>query len=984
MIDPERWQQIDALLLEALEREPPERVAFLKEATAGDETLRLEVESLLASSEHPLSLIETPAFEAAAGLLSTHIPELSQGELLGNYRILSFIGAGGMGEVYLAEDRKLDRRVAIKLLPAGSNLDQKQLQRFQQEARAASALNHPNILTIHELGEVDGRQFIATEFVEGETLRQQMKRGRLDMRDALDIAMQTASALAAAHHAGIVHRDVKPENIMLRPDGYVKVLDFGLAKLTRQYERTPEARTAAHVDTSSGLVMGTVKYMSPEQARGLPVDPRSDIFSFGIVLYEMLAGHTPFKANKTTDLIKAILNAEPTPISQLVPELPIELEQMVCRALARNRADRYQTMTDVLAGLGQLKRRLDAEQTLSGGQDIASTIGVAKTSPGSEFPSANATQSITRQVVSMISQHKLQAGVMFLGVLVAVGGIFYSSARRWRKPHAFQEVQMTPLVETDRSRMSAISPDGKYVAHTVVDRTGESLLLRTVATNNNTVLVPPSGAGFFGITFSRDENYVYYVLQATDDAPALYRVPLTGGDSEKILPNVASPITFSPDGKRFAFVRETSRVESGLFVTNTDGTQERMLGQRKSPNFFSPAGPSWSADGRLIACAVYDEQPDKQPSFMNVAGINVDDGTEKLLTNGKWAKVLQIAWLTDNSGFIMAATQKGQGALLWYVSYPEGNLRRITNDPSNYPSDYNSVSLTADSGTLVASRFEQRTNLWSAPPGDPDQIKQITFGGNHRFQRLAWTTDGKIVFPSDATGDRELWMMEGNGGSLKQLTADGRSNQFPSVSPDGRYIVYVSAGESRQIWRMNVDGSGAVQLTHGGDQFGPQVSSDGRWVFYMSVTAGKVTIWKVPIDGGEPQPFTKEVSTWPAVSPDGMKVACWFWSAPNSPPKIAVIPFAGGTPVKILEPLPGVAKDLPLRWTSSGEDLIYCVTRNETSNVWSQPLDGSPPKELTDFKSETIQGFDWSRDDRLLLSRGFTAREIVLIRSVNP
>ena len=627
-----------------------------------------------------------------------------------------------MGEVYLAEDRKLDRRVAIKLLPAGSNLDRKQLQRFQQEARAASALNHPNILTIHELGEVDGRQFIATEFVEGETLRQRMKRGRLAAREALDIAVQTASALGAAHHAGIVHRDVKPENIMLRPDGYVKVLDFGLAKLTQQYERTPETRLATHTDTSSGLVMGTVKYMSPEQARGLQVDPRSDIFSFGVVMYEMLTGRRPFKGDETADLIKSILRTEPTPVSQCVPGLPSELEQIVSKALAKNRNERYQTINELLAELSHLRRKLEVEQTLGDGHRTESSSSEVKTyqSISSELPTAASSLSITQQVVSIVAQHKLQAGVTFLGVLVAAGGIFYSSTRRWRKTPAFQEVQMSPLVETDRSRMSAISPDGRYIAHTVVDRNKQSLLLRTVATNSNTVLVPPSDGWFSGVTFSRDGNDVYYVMWSKDDTTyALYRVPVMGGESAKILANVASPITFSPDGKRFAFVRDTSETETGLFISNADGTQEKLLGQRKAPNSFSRAGPSWSADGKLIACAVFDELPDEQPSFMNVAGLNVDDGKEQLLTNGKWAKVLQVAWLSDNSGFIMAATQKGQGALLWYVSYPEGKYRRITNDPSNYPSDYDSVSLTSDSKTLVASRFETRTNLWNSPSGDP-------------------------------------------------------------------------------------------------------------------------------------------------------------------------------------------------------------------------------------------------------------------------
>ena len=356
----------------------------------------------------------------------------------------------------------------------------------------------------------------------------------------------------------------------------------------------------------------------------------------------------------------------------------------------------------------------------------------------------------------------------------------------------------------------------------------------------------------------------------------------------------------------------------------------------------------------------------------------------------------------------MAATEKGEGALLWQVSYPGGNTRRLTNDPSNYPSNYDSISLTSDSKTLVASRFELRTNLWTSPSGDAVQIKQITFGGNHRYKRLAWTPDGKIVFPSDTSGDREIWMMEGDGSGQKQLTADGRFNQLPAVSPDGRYIVFVSGSDNPNIWRINIDGSDAIQLTHGANEFGPQCSPDGRWVFYTSVVSGKATIWKISIDGGEPLQVTKEQSTWPVVSPDGMWVACWWWSSPNSPARIALIPSEGGEPVnfsdaapgassvtpeqfirrivtvKFIDPVPGATSALlPMRWTSSGHALIYCVTRNNISNIWSQLVDGGPPKQLTDFKSETIQGFDWSKDDRLLVSRGFTARGIVLMEDVS-
>jgi len=984
---PERWQQINDLFHAAVEIAPGRRSAFLDEACSLDETLRSEVESLLKSDEHEWGLIEKPALEVAAPLLADDQPQLAPGQHILHYEIVALIGRGGMGEVYLARDERLNRRMALKLLPADYTRHKDRVRRFQQEAQAASALNHPNILTIYELVEVNGQQFIATEFVDGETLRQRMKRSGLSVGEALEITIQAAGALGAAHQAGIVHRDIKPENIMIRPDGYVKVLDFGLAKLTEQHEPTPHARLADQLDISSGLVMGTVKYMSPEQARGLPVDHRSDIFSLGVVLYEMLTGRVPFKGEAAGDLIKSILKEEPAPLSQCLPELPVELEHIVSKALAKNQAERYQTITDLLAALREMRQELQIEQTLGGLRRAESTIGTSRTTAHplrSEASTAAPSQSITLQVVSVVTQHKLQAGATLLIAIVVAAGFFYSAKKSWREKAAFQDVTMAQLVETDKSRLVAISPDGRYVAHTVNDGNKQSLLLRPTATNSNTVLVPPTDAWFSGVTFAPDGNYVYYVMWEKDDkTSALYQVSVSGGDSQKLLANVSSPITFSPDGKRFAFVRDTTKEETGLLIANADGTQERLLRQRRSPSFFSPTGPSWSPDGSLIACAVFDQNPNERPAFMNVAGVSVADGTEKLLTNRKWSKVLQVAWLSDNSGLIMAATEQGEGALLWQVSYPQGNSRRIINDPSNYPSNYNSISLTADSGTLVASRFEQRVNLWTASAGDPGQIKQITFGGNHRYQRLAWTPDGKFVFPSDASGDREIWMMDGDGSGQKQLTADGHFNQLPTVSPDGRYIVFASGTENRHIWRMNIDGSATVQLTHGEDEFSPRCSSDGRWVFYMSSASGNMTIWKVSIDGGEPMQFTKEVSSWPDVSLDGALVACWWWLSPSAPVKIAIIPFGGEEPVKFIDALPGAAKDLPMRWTSDGKALVYCVTPDNISNIWSQPSDGGPPKQLTDFKSETIQGFDWSRDDRLLLSRGFTARELVLMQDLN-
>src|SRR6201984_3189706 len=359
----ERWQQVNDLFQSAAERAPEERAAFLDEACHGCEGLFREVESLLASYEREENFIESPAFEVAPELVTNDRAGALVGELIGHYRIESLIGIGGMGEGYLARDERLGRKVALKLLPARLTADEAQLMRFKTEARAASALNHPNILTVYEIGAEGNRLFIATEFIEGITLRASLARGRIKTDAALEIAVQVASALAAAHEAGVVHRDIKPENIMLRPDGYAKVLDFGIAKLIEQ--RPPsdhyEAGTTAALQTRLGLVLGTGHYMSPEQTRGQQVDARSDIWSLGVVLYEMVGGNPPFRGETPSDCIASILTAEPPPLSGVLSGVPLKLESILQKALRKNSDERYQTIKEMLADLRDLKAELEAE-----------------------------------------------------------------------------------------------------------------------------------------------------------------------------------------------------------------------------------------------------------------------------------------------------------------------------------------------------------------------------------------------------------------------------------------------------------------------------------------------------------------------------------------------------------------------------------------------------------------------------------------------
>ena len=385
---PERLQQIEELFHSAAALEPERRSGFLAEACGGDEALRTEVESLLKFHAPGESFIEQPAADIAAELLAGGQEGWEAGRRVGHYEIKGLLGEGGMGEVYLAEDVRLGRPVALKLLPARFAVDADRVRRFEREARAASALNHPNIVTIHEIGRTGSRHFIATEFVEGETLRKRMEGGRLSVGEVLDVAVQIASALAAAHEAGIVHRDVKPENVMLRRDGFVKVLDFGLAKLAPTHATADAAEAPTAIKTSPGVIMGTVAYMSPEQARGLPVDARTDVWSLGVVIYEMLAGRQPFGGATPTDVIISIAEREPEPLTRCAPETPAELERIVGKALTKDRGERFQSVKDMLTDLKALRRELEigagggpSKRRLTAGGAAAAATGIQAAAP---------------------------------------------------------------------------------------------------------------------------------------------------------------------------------------------------------------------------------------------------------------------------------------------------------------------------------------------------------------------------------------------------------------------------------------------------------------------------------------------------------------------------------------------------------------------------------------------------------------------------
>jgi serine/threonine protein kinase len=923
------------------------------------------------------------------------------GTRFGRYEVRSPLGAGGMGEVYLAQDTRLKRPVALKLLSAKLTQDEDRLRRFEQEACAASALNHPNIITIHEIGQEDTRHFMAIEFVEGETLRERLKRHRLRLREALDIGIQLADALRVAHEAGIVHRDIKPENIMVRPDGYVKVLDFGLAKLTSRQSSLidSQAPTIAIVETNPGMVMGTARYMSPEQARGFEVDNRTDIWSLGVVLYEMTTGHAPFAGGTTSDVIVSVLEKEPAPLATHFPEAPAELQRIIRKALRKDSEERYQTVKDMLVDLRSLRQELEFESKLehslppetSDGatsrtnSDAMAATQITNSAPGTTETAQHPTSS-AEYLVSGIRQHK-KGALLALVALVALSGIAYlvyslvTKSRAGNQTPAFlQNMQVTQLTTNGKSIDAVISPDGRYVAHVMDEAGKQSLWVRQVATASSVQLVPAADVSYQGLAFSRDQNFIYYNLWDRKGVGVIYQVPVLGGTPpRKIVVDVMPGISISPDSKHVGFVRGLAKQNAGaLMMANTDGTEERTLLRRKAPDGFG--GGVWSPDGKSLAVLLWNDSA----KTMSLIEMPTDGGPEKVITSKRWAGVGGISWLGDGSGLVMIATDERRSPpQIWFIPYPSGEPRKITNDLNGY----NNLSLTEDSSTLVTVRGRGVTNLWVTTAGENGNTRQLTSGNSEGAVGLAWTPDGKIVYSSIISGNWDLWMMNADGSGQKQLTFDSRSNRFPAVSPDGRYIVFVSdrAGIDH-IWRMNADGSNPKQLTSVEGDTQPSFSPDGQWVIYASVASGKPSTWKVPIDGGTPVQVSDVQTPGPVVSPDGKLIASSYWNEQIEPERwgIALISYTDGQVVKSLEAPPsafGSEGSIALRWTADGQALAFMDNSGGVSNIWAMPIDGGKPAQLTNFKADRIFSFALSRDGKqIACARGAWNSDVFLIK----
>jgi serine/threonine protein kinase len=929
------------------------------------------------------------AFECEEAGLS-----LARGTKLGPYEILDPLGAGGMGEVYRARDARLNRDVAVKSLPRESLRGAQAIERFLREARASSALNHPNICSIYDIGEHDGQSFIVMELLKGQTLRELIASGPVPTAELLELSIEVSDALDAAHREGVVHRDIKPANIFVTDRGHAKVLDFGLAKVAVPGAKDMTAAETAILLgqenlTSPGAAVGTVAYMSPEQALGKPVDARTDIFSFGVVLYEMATGQQAFAGSTTAAIFDAILNRAPSPPSRLNPGMPQGLEQIINKALEKDADLRYQHAVDMRADLKRLRR------------DTSSAVPDSSSIQRTALPATPAYQdkgSDSQVVTAVLRRHrkKVFMGLVVLAVLLIAGGFGLYQLLNKRSSSGdttSESMQISRLTTSGDVERAVISPDGKYVAYVASTKSENSLWLRQVGTSSHVQIVPPSKETYRGVAFSPDGSFIYYTQHEQKSGQwVLTRIATLGGTPEPLVVDVDSPVTFSPDGSRLAFVRYAGENDS-VFAANIDGSNLRELAVAHIPRVLSRSGPSWSNDGKIITVSAEVIAGAWHPELLQVPADGGAFNLSKVPSSSDWFTIGQVAWLPDASGLLAVAYASPNRGLqlgqIWNLSYPEGTARRITNDLI----DYSDVSVSRDGKSLVTVQTQQTAVISIGTADDRGEFRDISSSNENRDGKagIDWTPDGKIVYASTEGGTYGIWKIDSDGSNAHQLTSVSPNNS-PRVTSDGRTIVFASGRTGKSdIWSMNIDGSGAHQLTDIASANRFDISSDGKWLVYDFVVDGKPVLFKQPLQGG---PATRLAQLYTtqfqfAVSPDGRWVAAPALLADNPTNKedirvvVQLIPLDGGKAVEITSPFITFESMLSgFKWSPDSKCLVMNRSENGASNLWNVPVDGSATKQLTHFTSQQIFNFAYSRDGkRLAVSRGTISKNAVLIRN---
>jgi eukaryotic-like serine/threonine-protein kinase len=902
------------------------------------------------------------------------------GETISHYRVTGRLGSGGMGVVYEAQDLTLGRRVALKFLPPELSRDASALERFLLEARAASALNHPNICTIYAVENDGSQSFIAMELLEGMNLDSRLAGGPLALDRLLDVSIQLADALDAAHAKGIVHRDIKPANIFLTLRGQVKVLDFGLAKLTRAPGTAAETigvtqddPATAHL-TSPGSTVGTVAFMSPEQARGEELDARTDLFSLGTVVYQMATGRLPFSGNTSAVIFNAILERDPVPAAQLNPQIPAKLQELIDKLLEKDRDLRYQSAADLRGDLRRLKRDTESGRKIA--QPVSSPSGTVAVAPDPIPHQASSGAA----VVAAARQHKLGIGVAALVAVVVIAAAAYGiyALLQRKRPVPFENISITKVTDTGKAALVAISPDGKYILNVVREAGLESLWLRNLPTSSDTQVIPPAQVNYAHLRFSPDGNYLYFTRSepGSTELKYLYRAPVLGGTPQKLVTDIDSNITFSPDGRQIAYFR-FNNPEAGkerLLLLPAEGGDEKVL--YNGPYNGGLQDPAWSPDGKTIVCMVL--QPGS--AFSGLVAFDVTTGKQKLFFTAAASIVQRPIWMPDQSG-LLALSTLGRNQII-FVSYPDGKFHEVTRDTNNY----SEPSLAADGRTLVSVLSQSRYNLFVMPAASVGggQPRQVTSGGP--VFSFSWTRDSQLVTNSDSNSALGLINPE-SGGKTPLVTQAGLLADAPSACADGRYLVFASVfsegNKVLNIWRADGSGGNLKRLSDGKVDQNPVCSPDGRWVLYQDAVNGG-RLMKVPMEGGNPEQISDDLVAAFDVSPDAKTVAiAAFGHLGEHVETLALLSLDSRQIVKTLEF--ERLRSGPIRFSRDGKAIVYPFRHEGIDDLWLQPIDGSPGKQLTDFKSEHINDFHWSFDgSQLGLIRGHTDSDVVLIRDMQP